>query len=323
MRFKTILSPMAALVLFLSAPLAKAAYPDHAITYVLHVSPGGATDVMARALGAVLQKDLKVPMVIENRPGGRGAAEMAELTRARPDGYTIGSATDSHLAEFHQTLRQYNINSVTWVARLVTDPYIFVVRADSPIHSMKDLAAAIKAAPGKMVVSGFVKGSGANIAWEMFMASAGLPSSDVNWVPYDSVGDGVTAILGGHGSVTVAYYGLVQDQVTAGHLRIIGVIAPKRLTEMANVPTVEEQGYNVPTDWVQWRGVIAPPKMPAALQAQLAADIKTALESPQVQSYIKNSALQYDFAGPKSFNAFIQQQDQLTVTWLKKLGYIK
>ena len=75
----------------LSAGTAYAEYPDHAIRYVLHVSPGGATDVMARKLASVLQTELKVPVVVENRPGGRGgASEMAELTRAAPDGYTIG-----------------------------------------------------------------------------------------------------------------------------------------------------------------------------------------------------------------------------------------
>ena len=323
MRLRVLLSLLAAGALFVAVPRAQAAYPDHPIHYVLHVSPGGATDVMARKLGSVLQKDLKVPIVIENRPGGRGAAQMAELTHSKPDGYTIGSATSSHIAEFHQTLRQYNIKSVTWLARLVTDPYLFVVPADSKIMSMKDLAAAIKAQAGKMVVSGFVKGSGANIAWEMFMASAGLPSTDVNWVPYNSVGGGVTAILGGHGAATVAYYGLVKDQVAAGHLRIIGVIAPKRLPDLPNVPTVEEQGFKVPTFWNQWRGVIAPANMPPAIANKLAAAIKTALMSPDMQAYIKNDSLQLDYAGPAGFTAFIKQQDGVTLTWLKKLGFVK
>lgn len=322
MRLRALLTLIAAAALFGAAPNAHAAYPDHPIRYVLHVSPGGATDVMARKLGAVLQKELKVPIVIENRPGGRGAAQMAELTRAKPDGYMIGSATSSHIAEFHQTLRQYNLKSVTWLARLVTDPYLFVVPADSKIHSMKDLAAAIKAEAGKMVVAGFVKGSGANIAWEMFMASAGLPSTDVNWVPYNSVGGGVTAILGGHGEATVAYFGLVKDQVAAGHLRIIGVIAPKRLADLPDVPTVEEQGFNVPDFWNQWRGVIAPANMPPAIAARLATAIKEALMTPDMQAYIKNDSLQLDYADTAGFTAFVQQQDGVTLTWLKKLGFI-
>lgn len=300
----------------------QAAYPDHPIRYVLHVSPGGATDVMAREIATVMQKEINVPVVVENRPGGRGAAEMAEITRAKPDGYTIGAVTSTHLAEFHQTLKRYNVASVDWIARLVTEPYIFVVPADSPVKSMKDLAAAIKAQAGQMVVAGFVKGSGANIAWEMFMASAHLPGTDVNWVPYNSVGAGVTAILGGHGAATVAYYGLVKDQVATGHLRVIGVVAAKRLPELPDVPTVEEQGFDVPASWGQWRGIVAPKGMPADVRAKLGAAIKKALDSPEMQRYIKTNAIEYDYAGPEEFTRFVKEQDAITEDWLKKLGFI-
>lgn len=299
---------------------AHAAFPDHPIRYVVHVSPGGATDVMARKLSSVLQKELKVPVVVENRPGGRGAAEMAELTHARPDGYTIGAVTSSHLAEFHLTLRQYNVHSVTWLARLVTEPYVFVVQADSPIHSMKELAAAIKAKPG-MVVAGFQKGSGANIAWEMFMASARLPSSDVNWVPYNSVGSGVTAVVGDHGEATVAYYGLVKDQVAAGHLRIIGALSARRLSELPNVPTLAEQGFDAPTGWDQWRGVVLPNGVPPAVQAKWVEALRQAMQSPEMKEFMKNESLDYDFAGPAKFTAYVHQQDALTAQWLKRLGF--
>lgn len=317
-----ILQSLAMLAAGCAIATAHAAFPDHPIRYVVHVSPGGATDVMARKISSVLQKDLKVPVVVENRPGGRGAAEMAELTHARPDGYMIGAVTSSHLAEFHLTLRQYNVHSVTWLTRLVTEPYLFVVPADSPIHSMKQLAAAIQAKPG-MVVDGFQKGSGANIAWEMFMASAKLPSKDVNWVPYNSVGSGVTAVVGHHGQATVAYYGLVKDQVAAGHLRIIGVLAAKRLADLPQVPTLQEQGFDAPTGWDQWRGIVVPNGVPAAVRAKLVSAIQQAMESPEMQQFMKNESLEYDFAGPKEFTAYVAQQDKLTAQWLKRLGYVE
>lgn len=315
------MSVLAVVLLAVSWP-AGAAYPDHPIRYVLHVSPGGATDVMAREIATVMQKQVGVPVVVENRPGGRGAAEMAEITRAKPDGYTIAAVTSTHLAEFHQTLKRYNVGSVDWIARLVTEPYIFVVPADSPVKSMRDLAAAIKAQAGQMVVAGFVKGSGANIAWEMFMASAHLPSTDVNWVPYNSVGGGVTAILGGHGAATVAYYGLVKDQVAAGHLRVIGVIAAKRLAELPDVPTVEEQGFDIPATWGQWRGIVAPKGMPEGVRKRLGEAIKKALDSPEMKQYISSNAIEYDYAGPEEFTRFVKDQDVITEDWLKKLGFI-
>lgn len=310
-------------VILAGATSARAEYPDHPIRYVLHVSPGGATDVMARKLGNELQRVLGQPFVIENRASGRGASQMIELKRAAPDGYTIGSVTNTHISAFHQTLKAYNINDVTWIAKLVYEPYVFVVRNDSPIKDVKGLLQAIKDKPGKIVIAGFVRGSGSHVAWEMLMKAAKIPSNSVNWVPYDSVGDGVTAVLGGHGLATVAYAGLVKDHVTAGNLRVIGVMADKRIAELNNVPTLKEQGIDVPTSWQQWRGVIGPKGMPADITNKLAGAIEKVMQTDEMKKFVSNDSLVYDYQGPAEFTKFAQEQDKITVEWLKELGFIK
>ena len=312
----------AAALTWFGGPSARAAYPDRPIHYILHVSPGGATDVMARKLGSVLQKILHVPIVIENRPGGRVAAQMVLLTHAKPDGYTIGSVTSTHLAVFLQSLHQYNVNSVSWIAELGSEPYIFVVRKGSHIHDMSDLAKAIRADAGKIDIAGFVKGSGSYIAWEMFLAAAHLSDKDANWVPYNSVADGVTAVLGGHGAATVAYVDLVKGEVAAGNLRIIGVMAAKRLTSYPEVPTLAEQGFKVPASWKQWRGVIGPPGIPTPIQAKLADAIHQAMETQDIQTFLQHASVEYEFLGPKEFTAFAHDQDAITAEWMKKLGII-
>ena len=307
-----------------SAPLAaRADYPEKPIRYVLHVSPGGATDIMARKLASGLQQVLGQPIVIDNRPGGRGASQMAELKAAKPDGYTIGSVTNTHLASFHQTLKQYNPGSLDWIAELVEEPYLVVVPNGSPVKSLKDLAEAIRAAPGKMVIAGFVRGSGSHIAWEMFLKSANLAGNAANWVPFDSVGDGVTAVLGGHGAATVAYVDLVKDHVEAGTLRVIGVMTDARLAEFPNVPTFKEQGFDVATSWEQWRGVVGPRGMPDDVKRKLAAAIETVMATPELKDYLKSSSLEYAFKGPDTFDAFIADQDRITADWLTRLGFKK
>lgn len=290
------------------------------VRYLLHVSPGGATDVMARKLANELQKQTGQTFVVENRPGGRGASQLSELKRATPDGSTIGAVTNTHIAAFNQTLRTYTIDSFDWIAKLVYEPYVFVVRSDSPVKSMTDLAATVKDSPSKLVVAGFVRGSGSHIGWEMFMHAVHLPSNSVNWVPYDSVGEGVTAVLGGHGAVTIAYVDLVKDYVTAGQLRVIGVMSDKRLDELRDVPTLKEQGIEVESAWEQWRGVIGPKGMPDAVKQRLADAIEKALKSPDLQEYIKGASLVYDFKGPAAFTAFAKEQNGVTVDWLKRLG---
>lgn len=309
--------------LLVATASAKAEYPDKSIRMVLHVSPGGGTDVMARKLGNALQGILGQTLVIDNRAGGRGASQMAELHTAKPDGYTIGSVTNTHIATFHQTLRQYNVDSVDWIAKLVAEPYLIVVQNDSPIKSLRDLVDTIKAQPGKIVIAGFTRGSGSHIAWEMLMKAAGLSGNAANWVPYDSVADGVTAVLGGHGVATVAYVDLVRDNVEAGKLRVIGVMTDKRLAQFPDAPTFNEQGFDVSSAWQQWRGVIGPKGIPEPIKQKLADAIKTAMATPDMQAYLKAGSLEYNFLEPKDFTAFAHEQDVLTVNWLKTLGMSK
>jgi len=309
--------------LLLAAAPALAEFPDHPVRYVLHVSPGGATDVMARKLGDKLQAELGQPFVIENKAGGRGAAQMVELTRSAPDGYTVGSATNTHLATFHQLLKQYNVDSLSWIAKLVYEPYIFVVRNDSPVKDMNGLLKAIRDQPGKIVIAGFVRGSGSHVAWEMLMHAANIPSDSVNWVPYDSVGDGVTAVLGGHGLATVAYVGLVKDHVAAGNLRVIGAMTDKRLEEMPSVPTLKEQGLDVPISWEQWRGVIGPKGIPLDIQNKISGAIEKVMATDDMKAFMRNDSLVADYMGPKQFTDYVMEQDKITVDWLKKLGFMQ
>jgi tripartite-type tricarboxylate transporter receptor subunit TctC len=188
---------------------------------------------------------------------------------------------------------------------------------------MQGLLKTIKDQPGKIIIAGFVRGSGSHVAWEMLMQAAKLPSNSVNWVPYDSVGDGVTAVLGGHGLATVAYAGLVKDHVTAGNLRVIGVMTDKRLDDLPSVPTLKEQGIDVPTSWQQWRGVVGPKGMPADLQNKVAGAIQKIMNTDEMKTFVHNDSLVMDYMGPADFTKFVTDQDKITVDWLKQLGFLK
>jgi len=301
---------------------AQGAHPEQPIRYLLHVSPGGATDVMARKLAVGLERILGKPVIVENKAGGRGAQQMFELGRARPDGYTIGSVTSSHIGAFNQTLKQFNVDSVEWIANLVEEPYLFVVPKDSPIKSMKDMADAIRMKPG-FVVAGFVRGSGSHLAWEMYAKAAGFPKANINWVPYDSVGDAVTAVLGRHAQATIAYLDLVKDHVEAGSLRVIGVMTDRRMAQLPSVPTLREQSYDVNTSWQQFRGIIGPKGMPAAIKEKLANAAAAVINTDDMKKYIDEASLEVDLKNPAEFAAYARKQDQLTKEWMQTLGLVR
>jgi tripartite-type tricarboxylate transporter receptor subunit TctC len=318
-RSSLVASAVVATILATMAGAARAEYPERQIRYLLHVSPGGATDVMARKLANAMEKLLGKPLIVENRAGGRGAAQLVELTGAKPDGHTIGAVTASQIGAFNQTLKQFNVDSIDWITGLVQEPYLFVVQAGSPIRGMQDLQKAIKEKPG-FVVSGFVRGSGSHFAWEMFAKAAGLPRQNVNWVPYDSVGDAVTAVLGRHGQVTIAYLDLIKDHIAAGNLRVIGTMTDKRLDQLPDVPTLREQGFDVDTTWQQFRGIIGPKGMPDAIKARLAAAAAEAMHGEDMQKYVKEASLVVDLMKPADFTAYAHKQDQITKEWIRTLG---
>lgn len=315
--FRTqILAAAAAAIAFASPGLAND-WPGGELRYLLHVNPGGATDVMARRLADGLQQVLDVNVVVENRPGGSGARQMAQLSMAGTDGRTIGSVTASHLGMFASS-GEFTIDSAEWACGLVLDPYLLAVRAESPHQTLDDLVEAAKAEPGRLSIAGFGEGSGGQIAWMMFEEAAGLSDGQINWVPYNSVSDGVVAALGGHNDVVIAYIGLVRQHVAAGNMRVLGIMSDSRAEAMPEVPTYGEAGYDVNTNWQQFRGVIMPAGTPMEHREALCDAVEAVMETEEMRSYIAESELVPGFMRPDAFRAFVEAQNELTQSWMAR-----
>jgi len=319
MRAKVKVAVLVAMAAAAGGPVVAQDYPSGDIRYILHVKPGGATDVMARRLADGLQKTLGVNVIVENRDGGSGARQMAQLTRARPDGQTVGAVTGSHLGMFQQS-GTFNVDSVAWACNLVLDPYLLAVRPESGIDSLADLVDKAQAEPGGLSIAGFGEASGGQVAWQMFAESAKLGDGAINWVPYSSVGDAVVATLGGHNDVVIAYTGLVQQHVQAGTLKVIGVMSEERLPKFPDSPTFEEAGYPVDTRWQQFRGIIMPPEVPVEIQDQFCSVVQKIMQMPEMVKYIEDSDLVPGFMGHEDFTAFARAQEEATKTWTAKLG---
>lgn len=292
-------------------------WPGGELRYLLHVNPGGATDVMARRLADGLQQVLGVNVVVENRPGGSGARQMAQLSMAGTDGRTLGSVTASHLGMFVQS-GEFTVDSAAWACGLVLDPYLLAVRADSPFQTLGDLAEAAKARPGSLSVAGFGEGSGGQVAWMMFEEAAGLTDRQINWVPYNSVGDGVVAALGGHNDVVIAYIGLVRQHVEAGNMRVLGIMSDSRADALPDTPTYAEAGFDVNTDWQQFRGVIMPAGTPMEYQDALCDAVEKVMSTEEMRAYIAESELVSGFMRPAEFRAFVDSQNELTTQWMAR-----
>lgn len=310
----------AALAAFLASGAALAGdYPAKKLDYILHVKPGGATDVLARKLASALEDEMDVTIVVENRRGGSGAKQMAVLTRKDGDGATFGSVTASHLGMFLKT-GNYTTGDVAFACRMVVDPYLLVVPGDSDINSLADLASAAQANPGKLSIAGFGEGSGGQIGWKIIEQAAGLSNGEVKWIPYDSVKEGIVAVLGKHNDLAIGYVGLTRQHVESGKLKVIGIMAESAPDLMPNAVPFSDQGFDVDNNWQQFRGVIMPKDTPVELQEALCASVKDVMDSQDFQTFMADSGLNYGYQAPAEFSSFIVSQTEATKDWFSKLG---
>ena len=278
---RTFLKSAAAGAATLAAPaIVKAqAYPSRPIKYICPWPAGGATDIVMRALAESAGKVLGQTVLIENRPGAAGTLGAVELVNARPDGYTLSQLPITVFRVPHMQKVQFDtLNDFTWIACLTGYTFGLVVRADSPIRSVRDLVDFAKANPEKFTYGSPGTGSSPHLVMEEVSAKAGIR---LQHVPFKGFADGMQAMLGGH---TMAHSDSTGwgPHVDAGRARLLATYGSKRTRRWSNVATLEELGYQTVSD--SPFGVCGPRGMDAAVVRTLHDAFRKTLDDPAVQS---------------------------------------
>jgi tripartite-type tricarboxylate transporter receptor subunit TctC len=256
-------------------------YPTKPIRLVVPFAPGGTSSIVARSVGAEMEKGLGHPIVIDNRPGGGGNIAMQEVARAEPDGYTmiIGHLGTLAVNPFMFEKLPFDTNrDFAAVSLLAKVPNIFVVHADVPAKDLREFVALVKKQPGKLYYGSAGTGSAGHLAIEYLKLVAGI---DIVHVPYKGTGPNLIDLLAARTQATSAGTPPLMPHVKAGKLRVIAVGSPKRLPTLPEVATVAEQGYPG-FETTQWYGLNAPAKTPAAIIKRLADEAIKAAKHPSV-----------------------------------------
>jgi putative tricarboxylic transport membrane protein len=239
-------------------------YPNRYIEFIIPFAPGGGVDLFGRTVAQLLneQKIVSKQITVVNRPGAGGSVGMQLMVQRKGDPYILlGIAI--HAIVTPLTLgTPYSYKDMTPIAKVFSEYEMMVVRAESPIKSLKDIENVLRKDPGGFSIGGASLGNADHIAVALFAKAIGVDPGKLRYIPY-SGGESNPAILGGHVDVGMGGLDLI-TQVEAGRMRVLAISAPKRLGgRFKNMPTFTEQGYDVINE--NWRGIFGPPEMPAGV----------------------------------------------------------
>jgi tripartite-type tricarboxylate transporter receptor subunit TctC len=281
--------------------------PAGPVRLVVPFTPGGSTDILARALAPKLGAALGVNVIVDNKPGAGGSLGAGEVARAEPDGRTLLMGHIGTLAvnpAIYAKLAYDPIASfapVAWMARV---PNVLAVSTASPSATFKAFIERAKSQPGKLSYSSGGNGSAAHITFEHLKQRAGI---FLLHVPYRGTAPSVTDLIAGQVDATFTGIPALLPHVRSGRLRALAVSSAQRLPSLPDVPTVAESGY-AGFDADQWYGIVAPAGTPPALVARLNAEINKALVLPDVAQQLAGEGAVPTPGTPQAFADLIKRE---------------
>src|SRR5688572_17731255 len=211
---------------------AQPAYPSKPVRIIVPFSPGGASDLLPRIVGAKLSEIWGQQVIVDNRPGAAGNIGMELGAKAAPDGYTLTSGPVGNLAINPHLYSKLSFDVLTDLAPITlvgSVQNVLVVHPSIPARSVKDLIALMKTRPGELTFGSGGVGTQAHIAGELFKA---MTATNMTHVAYKGVGASVTDLLGGHLAMIFAQVHSVMPYIQAGKLRPLGVASVRRVAQL-------------------------------------------------------------------------------------------
>jgi len=296
---------MAALFLAGLMPAALADdYPTKPIRLIVPFPPGGSNDVVGRLVAKELSSVLGQQVFVDNRGGAGSVIGTEALSKAPPDGYTLGIGSIAFAVNPALHKLPYDPDkSFEPVSILATGPNVLVVNPTLPVHSVKELIELAKKEPGKLNYASAGIGSFQHLGGELFKLEAGV---DIVHVPYKGGGPAMQDVIGGH--VKIMFSSLIQTTpfIKTGQLRPLGTGGAKRSPVLPDVPAIAETvpGYTANN----WWGVLAPAGTPEPIVQKVYAAIQTALKSPELVAEFDREGATTVQMTPVEFREFIKEE---------------
>ena len=302
------ISTLALAVAVASAPcgpaLAQASYPDRPITMIVPFPPGGVADTVARPVADALSRELKQPIVVENKAGAGGALGMGLAARAPADGYTVllTLSSISILPEADRLLDRkpaYALASFKPIARFTADPTVLVVRADARWKTLAEFLADVRKSPGAYNYGSSGNYGTMHVPMEMLKAAAGFRMTHI---PYTGAGPAVVALLAGQVDAIASGPSTVAQQIQAGKLRALAHWGDHPLAALPEVASLRQLGY--PVRFAQWSALFVPAATPDDVVRRLRAASAKVAADPAVRQIIAKAGSPIEYLDAPEFQTY-------------------
>jgi tripartite-type tricarboxylate transporter receptor subunit TctC len=304
----------------LALPTIVAAYPERPVTILVPFAPGGANDVVVRAIQQPLADALGQPIVVENRGGAGGSLGTAHAARQKPDGYTILMAATGYVVNpsLYDKVHYDPLKDMEPIAEVTTFPVIYAVRPDIGVKTMKELIAYAKTRAGGLNYSTPGAGTLPHLAAELLKLNAGI---EMVHIPYPGAAPAAQALLSKTVDVASISISVAKPQIDAGNFIGLAVSGGERWPELPNVPTIVEAGFPAALADT-WQGLMVPAGTPKDIVDRLAKATIEVVRRQDVRERLLKAGFHATGRGPDDFRKRIVEEVPKWKTVIEK-GRIK
>jgi len=314
---KRILFTAAAAVLATWSPLSQAAFPEKPIEIVVPWPAGIEADISARAIATVMSKKLGVPVQVINRPGAQGVIGTAEVARAKPDGYTVGSLNVAGIISQpiagNATYKPADFDPIGLYSAV---SMVLAVKADAPFKDLKSFEAAAKSSSKQFVFGSYGPASYPALTVQRMSKANGWPLKAVTFPS-----PGPLQLETGDADFVAAPYAVLASAIKAGQVQPLVALTKDRLAQLPNTPTLREAGYNF--DPLLWSGLFVPKGTPQDVVDKLGAALRDAVQDPSIKDLSQRINSPFFYVDPKQSAAQVRDDDAGLRPVMEALGLAK
>jgi tripartite-type tricarboxylate transporter receptor subunit TctC len=285
---------------------APADYPKRPVRMVVNAPPGGGTDILGRLTAQHLSDTYGQQFIVDNRGGGGGIIGTETVARAQADGYTLLFAFTSHVINpsLRSKLPYDTLKDFAPIAFVATVPNILVTHPSLPVNSVAELIVYVRARPGKIAYATAGQGSASHLAGVMFEV---MTSTQLLQVPYKGGAQGQADVIAGQVPMAFANAVSSMPHVRSGKLRGLATTGLKRSRAVPELPTLDESGIKG-YEANAWFGMHAPARTSSAVLGQLNAEVRRAVERPEMQERLARQGADPSPMTVAEFTAYVKNE---------------